>query len=296
LTSQVVIPTMREYHRVVKHVLDNGTTRTPRGRQTVDAGQVTVVLKDPTQALATGTGRGINPRIAAVEAIQLVGAFHDPAMMVWASPNFAQYAEDDGHFYGAYGVRVGRQVLQATYKLEEDPETRQAVITLWRPGLDNEPGKRDYPCTVALGFSLRQDRLHMHVTMRSNDVWLGLPYDVFQFTQLQLTVARSLAVEPGEYSHTAWSMHLYEDDRVAALGLVMKSARPDRTFATYQPQGFGKTGSPIRTVLDYAKSIGTNHVAGMYRVPTESEAWYVQQLESYHTTNAALRWDPAKLG
>ena len=49
----------------------------------------------------------------------------------------------------------------------------------------------------------------MNTVMRSNDAWLGLPYDMFQFCQLQLTLCNSLDLIPGTYRHTALSMHLY---------------------------------------------------------------------------------------
>lgn len=123
--------------------------------------------------------------------------------------------EPSGEFWGAYGARVEVQVYEVVRKLQVDPWTRQAVIVLWDRFLDNIPDKRDYPCTVALGFTLVEQfsgrrQLDMNVTMRSNDAWLGLPYDMFQFTQLQHTVARVLGVATGVYRHTAWSMHLYE--------------------------------------------------------------------------------------
>ena len=57
--------------------------------------------------------------------------------------------------------------------------------------------------------------------MRSNDVWWGLPYDVFQFTQLQLTLARLLDVAPGEYTHMVGSLHAYERDADGIDALVM---------------------------------------------------------------------------
>ena len=52
--------------------------------------------------------------------------------------------------------------------------------------------------------------------MRSNDVWWGVPYDVFQFTFLQIQLAQVLGLEPGVYTHQAGSFHLYDRDRVEA--------------------------------------------------------------------------------
>jgi hypothetical protein len=259
---------------------------------TYDAGQVTVVLEDPTYGLALGVGRSLSPRVAAAEAIQLIGGFHNPELMVWASPAFKKYM-DGYNFHGAYGDRIGTQVELAVAKLEDDLDTRQAVITLWDPEKDNEGGLHDYPCTVALGFSRRDHVglpahgvLDMHVTMRSNDVWLGFPYDVFQFTQLQLTVARMLDLPVGEYTHTAWSMHLYERDRDMAIAL------PIETIEVYQPQGIGTvrglgtTGARLirRRAADLV--YGRHDKLGQARPMTdltESEEWYRANLAAYTT-------------
>jgi thymidylate synthase len=57
---------------------------------------------------------------------------------------------------------------------------------------------------------VRDNRLHMLTSMRSNDAWFGLPHDIFTFTILQELVARSLGLELGEYKHVVGSLHLYE--------------------------------------------------------------------------------------
>lgn len=46
--------------------------------------------------------------------------------------------------------------------------------------------------------------------MRSNDVMLGMPYDIFLFTMLQEMAATTLKCEMGAYHHQVGSLHLYE--------------------------------------------------------------------------------------
>jgi len=46
--------------------------------------------------------------------------------------------------------------------------------------------------------------------MRSNDVWLGMPYDIWCFTCIQILIAQELGVEVGSYIHQPGSLHLYE--------------------------------------------------------------------------------------
>lgn len=260
------------YLQVLGHVLDMGRPRSPKGVQTLDLGLTTVVLQSPYNALPLGLGRDISRRIAAAEAVQLIGGFSDPKLMIAASPNFKRYQEDDGTFWGAYGRRIGGQVIDIIRKLTDDPSTRQAVVQLWDKHFDNELYKRDYPCTLVLGFSINEERsnsLEMDVIMRSNDAWLGYPYDIFQFTQLQLTVARALKIEPGEYRHTTMSMHLYETNIEAARRLV---AQDLYTHTEEQPSGIGVLGESFHMSMLRAKSL--TQPSSPKESFSDSEQWY----------------------
>ena len=59
---------------------------------------------------------------------------------------------------------------------------------------------------------IREGKLSMITYMRSNDLYLGFPHDIFCFTLLQELVARSLSVGVGTYKHMVGSMHLYDQD------------------------------------------------------------------------------------
>lgn len=48
--------------------------------------------------------------------------------------------------------------------------------------------------------------------MRSNDMYRGLPHDIFSFTMIQEIVSRRLNIDIGYYSHYVTSMHLYKSD------------------------------------------------------------------------------------
>ena len=76
------------------------------------------------------------------------------------------------------------------------------------------------PCTTTLQFFVRDELLHLIVTMRSNDAYIGLPHDVFCFTMLQEIVTRSINLEIGSYRHFVGSMHLYDQDEFHAASLV----------------------------------------------------------------------------
>lgn len=228
------------FKSLLAYVHQEGLIRSPRGLKTYDVGYTTVELLSPYDALPIGFGRKLSKRVAAAEAIQLIGGFADPQLLLQASPAFARYIEPSGEFWGAYGRRIaaGRQLASVVRKLQEDPDTRQAIVSLWHGALDNVEGKKDYPCTLTLGFSTVNDKIELDVTMRSNDVWRGLPYDIFQFTQLQLTVANVLGRHPGAYRHHAYSLHLYADDEHDALNVYADVLDVKPSFL---PMGLGNS-------------------------------------------------------
>lgn len=128
--------------------------------------------------------------------------------------NWDRMSDDGVHVNSNYGYcikhKYGFDQWEYVRKLLSDaPETRQAVIHIKEPR--NIPSK-DVNCTVSLQFLLRDNKLYLTVYMRSNDLWLGFPFDVFQFANMQILMAMELGVELGTYTHIAGSLHLYERD------------------------------------------------------------------------------------
>ena len=91
-------------------------------------------------------------------------------------------------------------------ELNNNPNSRRAVIHIKEPS-DKE--SKDVNCTVCLQFFIRDEKLYCTTYMRSNDIWLGYPYDVFQFTCMQILMSMELGIELGTYTHIAGSLHLY---------------------------------------------------------------------------------------
>ena len=84
---------------------------------------------------------------------------------------------------------------------------------------------------------IRHDKLYMFTNMRSNDVFSGLPHDVFSFTMLQEIMARALSVELGNYKHAVGSLHLYEKDRDAAQQFLDEGWQSTKTPMPPMPKG-----------------------------------------------------------
>lgn len=195
-----------------------------------------IILKDPRSRISATATRG-----------RLISAL---AEFCWylsgnASLDFIRFYIRDyppegatGSLEEAYGPRLigtgefGRsfnQVQRVIDRLRRKPDTRRAAISILEPS-DLEPGKAEAPCTIALQFIRRRERLHLVAMMRSNDAYLGFPHDVFCFTMLQELVARSLGIQVGEYHHFATSLHLYERDEDAVFAYLEEGFQ-NPTFA-----------------------------------------------------------------
>lgn len=200
------------YVDVVGSVIDYGRPVTVRGLETWEVLGATIVVDNPCQTLPLGVGRKCSPKVAAVETLQLIGGFTDPVLTCKASDAFEK-VKDGGAFHGAYGPRAAPQFPRVVDRLRADPASRRAMVNIWDPAHDlYREGLHDYPCTVSLEYTIRDGRLIAQTHMRSNDVWLGLAYDAFVFTQVQLTLCHILGVEPGKYIHHASSLHIYEEN------------------------------------------------------------------------------------
>ena len=158
--------------------------------------------------------RAPDPTYACGELIWFLSGNHTTIWMESYAPSYTKrYGEPDGSSFGGYGVRMrGTAGLdQIAAELELDKHSRRAILPFWRrEDLIDGHRVKDVPCTLSLQFLLRGELLHMIVSTRSNDVWLGMPYDVWSFTCLQAIVAATLGVRPGDCHYNVGSLHLYE--------------------------------------------------------------------------------------
>lgn len=264
-----------DYVYLVMNLLRAGRKITCRGLATRELTNVTLVVEDTlAPLLPVGVGRGVNLRFAAVEALSLIGGVARPDLLARAAPGYDRVLVDTrDRDYGAYGPRVREQLHPVVRLLDRDPTTRQAVITIWTERDLNHVG--DKPCTLTLQFLLRDGALELHTAMRSQDVWLGVPYDVFMFTQLQHTVARELRVPAGRYVHRVGSLHLYETNAadVERLRWPDPAAPVDDLplgVVTCDPLAFTTGFDVARWLLDREPTPACEVTAN---------GWYVTQLE-----------------
>lgn len=201
------------YKHILTMLMEHGKDYNSRVGKVREIEDFRVTFQDPTRSIMPYRPK-FSPLLGLMEGVQLISGRARPALMdkIWPTmPNFTDH-------WGDYGARAakGDQMWEVYNALKTDPDTRRAIITLWDPTLDSSGGHKDHPCTLSIGFRVRDGKLNMSVTMRSNDIWRGASSDFIQFALLQITFAAGLGLKVGTYTHTAYSMHLYHSDFAVA--------------------------------------------------------------------------------
>jgi thymidylate synthase len=166
--------------------------------------------------------------------------------------------EEEGIIHGGYGPRLFNmrekynQVNNVLSLLKENPNTRRAVIQLY-DAADIAEKHKEIPCTCTMQFMIRNGKLQLYVSMRSNDAYKGLPHDVFAFTMFQEIMARTLKVELGSYYHSAGSLHLYSSNKKKVKEYLNEGFQP--TNLNMPPMPEGDPWPSIQTLLEFEQHI-----------------------------------------
>lgn len=202
------------YQDIDKHGRQHGGgTRGNKLGGTVELLGVALRITNPRARISRSENRG-KPFSALGELLWYLSGSNKLAFI---KPYVSEYENDavNDVLEGAYGPRLfamrGKinQFNSIERLLRQKPGSRRAVVQLFNAE-DIATDHKEIPCTTTLQFHLREGRLHLSVTLRSNDAYWGLPHDVFCFTMIQEMMARRLDAELGEYYHYVGSMHVYD--------------------------------------------------------------------------------------
>lgn len=193
-----------------------GTPVTVRGALTRELRNQTIVLQRPLERCIAIPGRRNNTFAAIAETVWVVAGRNDLSYLSAYLPRARDFSDDGGATWrAAYGPRLRSwhgvdQLSRIRALLQESPETRRAVISIFDPETDFSDSK-DVPCTNWLHFCLRDNHLDLNVVVRSNDlVWGFSGINTFEWSVLQEMMAHWLNASVGEATYFVSSLHLYQ--------------------------------------------------------------------------------------
>lgn len=171
-------------------------------------------IKDPTRNILKSKIRNLPMRYAIGEMLWYMSGSNSLKEIQKYTKGWDRMSDDGITVNSNYGYCIKHKYGFDQWEfvrdeLGENPNSRRAVIHI-KEASDKE--SKDVNCTVCLQFFIRNDKLYLTTYMRSNDIWMGFPYDVFQFTNMQILMSMELGLEIGTYTHIAGSLHLYERD------------------------------------------------------------------------------------
>lgn len=118
---------------------------------------------------------------------------------------------DMGKIYGKQWRDFGGvdQLSEVVRSIRENPSSRRHVVVAWNPPELNEGALP--PCHYSFEFYVGGGCLNCKVNLRSNDFYLGNPYNIASYALLTEIIACMTDLIPGELVLSVTDMHLYKN-------------------------------------------------------------------------------------
>ncbi len=217
---------MREYLDLVERVLTSGKLKKNRtGVDTISSFAEHYVV-DLSNGFPLLTTKKVNFRSMLYEVLWYLSGEDHIRNLQKHTKIWDAWADEKGNLDTAYG-RYWRRFpsarwneATASYDVEEidqigaviellktDPNSRRMVVTAWEPG--NALNSKLPPCHYTFAFNVEGNRLNCHLTQRSGDIALGIPFNLAAYSLLTQIIAQETGFVPGLFSHTIVDAHIY---------------------------------------------------------------------------------------
>ena len=228
---------MKQYLDTVKEVLETGVRKENRtGIDTLSTFNINYEI-DMQEGFPLLTTKEISWKNIVVENLWFLSGDTDIGLLKKHGCRFWDpWADDDGKVPSAYGnfwrnfpvhdndrAAFVDQVAWVAAELKRNPMSRRLLVSAWAPG--NAHNSALPPCHALWVLNVQntpdgEQRLCLHLTQRSCDVALGVPYNIAGYAFLLALFSRFSGIEAGTFGHTLIDAHVY-------------TAKPDGSQAEY---------------------------------------------------------------
>ena len=226
---------MRQYHDLLKHILDNGTIkkdRTGTGTRSVFGYQMRYDLNEGFPCITT-------------KKLHLRSIIHELLWFLKGDTNIAylkenkvsiwdEWADENGDLGPVYGsqwrswpTRNGEYIdqIQGILKqIKETPDSRRIIVYAWNVG--ELSGMALPPCHAFFQFYVADNKLSCQLYQRSADTFLGVPFNIASYALLTMMIAQVCELELGDFVHTLGDAHLYSNHLDQAKLQLEREFRP----------------------------------------------------------------------
>jgi len=211
---------LRQYHKLLKHVLENGTDkndRTGTGTRSVFGYQMRFDLSKGFPLLTT---KKIHLKSIIYELLWFlkgetnISYLKENGVSIWD-----EWADENGELGPVYGYQwrswPGRngetidQISGLIDQIKNNPDSRRLIVTAWNPS-DVEKMALP-PCHCLFQFYVSNGKISCQLYQRSADIFLGVPFNIASYALLTMMIAKILKLEIGEFVHTFGDAHLYSN-------------------------------------------------------------------------------------
>jgi len=226
---------MRQYHDLMRHVLEHGhekSDRTGTGTRSVFGWQMRFDLAEGFPLLTT---KKLHLRSIIHELLWFlkgetnIAYLKDNKVSIWD-----EWADENGDLGPVYGhqwrhwpARDGGEIDQIARLIEglkKNPDSRRHIVTAWNPA--DVDAQALPPCHALFQFYVADGRLSCQLYQRSADIFLGVPFNIASYALLTLMVAQVCGYRPGEFIHTLGDAHLYSNHLEQARLQLSREPRP----------------------------------------------------------------------
>lgn len=125
---------------------------------------------------------------------------------------------------GTYDVRAPDQIKNVIKSIKEDPYSRRHIIDAWNPSLINKMALP--PCHPWVQFYVRGGELSCMFYMRSQDIFLGGPFNWASYALLTHMIAQVCGLTAKEIVVNYGDCHIYENHIEQAELMISREPLP----------------------------------------------------------------------
>ena len=216
---------MKQYLDLVKLVLENGVRKTSRtGVDTISYFGAFYKV-DLSEGFPLLTTKRMEWKSLLHEVLWYLSGENHIRNLREKTKIWDAWADDNGDLDTAYGYYwrhfpsaqkdksgnwVVTEVDQIKYVIDEikrNPNSRRLVVNAWEPG--NAISSKLPPCHYTFTFNVSDSKLNCHLTQRSGDIALGIPFNLAAYSLLTQIIAQETGLGLGYFAHTIVDAHVY---------------------------------------------------------------------------------------